>query len=99
MKIKLKGHNEWKDMFRKKDLVKLLKSINVWMINQKGERDTVLYTYLVIAWIFRMRKHSYGELSELKRRFEATIDVFEHLGVKFGGCLVDILEGCTKRPI
>lgn len=97
LKVKLEGQSDWLTIHKEKDLVKLLKSIKVWMLNQQGERNPVLSTYHSIASLFRMRQHRNEELPDFKRRFEAAVDVLEHIGVTFGGCLVSIADKILQQ--
>ena len=97
MKVKLEGQDDWKEMYKEKNLVKLLKSIKIWMRNQQGERNPVVSTYFAIASLFKMQQHRHEELSEFKRRFESAVDVLEHIGVTLGSSLVDISDGILKE--
>lgn len=44
-----------------------------------------------------MKQHRHEKLSEFKRRFEASVDVLEHIGANFGGGLVDIADEIVQK--
>lgn len=45
MKARLEGQSDWEDIHKKHDLVKLLKSVKVWMLNQQSSKSPAAATY------------------------------------------------------
>lgn len=97
MKAKIEGQDNWEIIHREHDLVKLLKSIKVWMLNQQGARSPVQATYSSLMAVFRMRQNRHEELIEFRKRFVAATQVLEHIGVKFGGALEKIANKILKE--
>ena len=48
MKAKLEGQDTWSAIHDKHDLVGLLKSIKIWMLNQQNDRNPVVSTYFAL---------------------------------------------------
>lgn len=44
----MEGKNDWTDIHEEHNLVKLVKSIKVWMLNQQSEKNQVLSSYSAI---------------------------------------------------
>ena len=99
MKAKLEGQDDWSTMNKLHELVALLKSIKVWMLNQQSDQNPVLSTYHSIATVFRLRQQRHVEIPEFRKRFVASIDVLEHNGVTFGGALVKIADGILRDEL
>lgn len=92
MKAKLEGQDDWEDIHEKHDLLQLLKSIKVWMLNQQSDRNPVLSTYSAIAGMFKIRQNRHEELPEFRKRFVAAKEVLEHIGVSMGAALTKITD-------
>lgn len=97
MKAKREGQDDWKTFNKKKDIVQLLNSIKLLMLNQQGDQNAVISKFSSIASLFRIRQHIHEELAKFKRRFQAAVDALEHIGVMFEGCLVKISDGIPKE--
>ena len=93
MKAKLEGQDNWIAIHEEHDLVKLLKSIKVWMLNQQSDRSPVLSTYHAMAALFKTRQQRHEELPELRKRFIAAAEVLQHIGVSLGGALNTMSDG------
>lgn len=97
MKAKLEGQDDWEEMNSKHDLITLLKSIKVWMLNQQADRNPVLSTYSAVAAVFKLKQQRHEELSEFRKRFTAAVDVLKHIGVDLGAGLTTLSESALKE--
>lgn len=82
VKAKREGQDDWESMHREHDLVRLLKSIKVWMLNNQGARSPVVATHASISIVFRMRQNRHEGLIEFRNRLVAATKVLEHIEVR-----------------
>lgn len=97
MKAKLESEDNWKTVYTDHDMVKLLKSIKVWMLNQQGDRNPVVSTYSAVNALFRIRQSRHEELPDYRKRFAAVVDVLAHIGVSLGSSLTKITTGILEK--
>lgn len=97
LKAKLKGQDTWEDIGSKSDVVMLLKSIKVWMMNQQESSCPTVSTLLTILNMFKMTQLRYETLEDFRTRFESAVEVIEHIGVDFGKCLTKMVNAVLKN--
>lgn len=97
LQAKLRGQEDWTDIFESHDLVKLMKSVKAWMINQEGSRCPVAATDASIAALYKIRQNRYESLTEYKKRFVAATEVLEHTKVNLGRALVGLTDKTLKK--
>lgn len=97
MKAKLEGQSDWKDIHSEHNLVKLLKSIKVWMLNQQGSRSPSVITCSALAAVFRIRQNRHEELIEFRKKFVAATQVLEHVGINLGSALDKMTNTLLKE--
>lgn len=97
LKAKLKGQDTWEDIGNKSDVVMLLKSIKVWMMNQQESSCPTVSTLLTILNMFKMSLFRYEKLEDFRTRFESAVEVIEHIGVDFGKCLTKMVSKVLKN--
>lgn len=88
IRSRLKGQEDWKDMQKWNNIVRLLKSIKMWMMNQQETQCPTVSTLLSIMALFVMRQNKYESLDDFRTRFEVSVQVLEHMGVDLGRALV-----------
>ena len=63
LQAKLKGQDTWANVFKKKDLLNLMKNIKVWMLNQESSRNPTSSVVTSMIAFFRVRPVSYTHLT------------------------------------
>lgn len=56
MKCKLEGQDDWEDIDDEHNLVKLLKSIKAWILNQQESKIPIVGAVSSIASVFKIRQ-------------------------------------------
>lgn len=103
MKAKLEGQEDWEEINTEHNLVKLLKNIKVWMLNQQGSKSPVVAAYSSIIALTRVRQNRHESLMDYRKRFIAASQVLEHIEVDLGTSLKKIVgktlqsDGVTTR--
>ena len=97
MKVKLESTDDLEEIYKDHEMVKLLRSIKLWMLNQQGNRNPVVSTHSAINALFRIRQHRHEELPEYRKRFAAVVDVLEHIGISLGASLTKITTGILEK--
>lgn len=97
LKSRLKGQDDWKDMQKNNNVVRLLKSIKMWMMNQQETQYPTVSTLLSVQALFSMRQNKYESLEDYRTRFEVAVQVLEHIGVDLGKALVKRVDEIFKE--
>lgn len=96
MRCKLEAQDDWDEIEEEHNLVKLVKSIKAWMLNQQDSKSPVVRAVSSISAVFRIRQKRHEGLQEYRNRFTATVDVAKHTGVELGKALVTISNNVLK---
>lgn len=91
LKAKLEAQDDWETINNEHDLVKLLKSIKVWMLNQQSTKNPVVAAYGSIIAMTRVRQGRYESLIEYRKRFVAAAQVLDHIEIDMGAALRKIV--------
>lgn len=97
LEAKLEGKEDWDTIQKGHDLVNLMKSIKVRMLNQQEGQKPVLSTYSAISTLFRLRQSRHENLEEYRKRFVETRDVLEHIRVVLKGGQVKIADKILQK--
>lgn len=81
------------------NLVKLLESIKIWMINQQNTKIMIVEVDYSIQSLSKLRQQKNESLAEFRKRFVAVTDVLKHIEVQLGRTLVRIVDETLKDNI
>lgn len=97
LKAKLEAQDDWETINNEHNLVKLLKSIKVWMLNQQSTKNPVVAAYGSIIALTRVRQGRYESLMGYRKRFIAAAQVLDHIEVDMGAALHKIVGTTLKN--
>ena len=78
---KLKGQNDWEEIYREKNLAELMKSIKKWMMNQETSRSPIASSVGAMKALHRMRQNHHESLTEYQKRFTGAAEVVHDMGI------------------
>lgn len=90
LKSKLKGVSGWEDTKNNSDLVNLLRSIKVLMLNHQDTCYPTLSVLVTLQTLFKRYQFRHETLEDYRTKFEATVEVIKHVGVDFAKCLTKL---------
>lgn len=90
LKAKLKGQDDWEACEENSDVIQLLSSIKVWMMNHQDTLYPTMASANTISTIFKMYQYRHENLEDFRTRFETAVEVFDHIGVNFGAGLTKL---------
>lgn len=96
LQAKLRGQDNWEEVFERNNLVQLMISIKKWLLNQEGSRCPIAATDATIAAMYKVRQNRHETLTEYKKRFSAVTEVLEHINVSIGKALVALTDKALK---
>lgn len=81
LQAKLRGQEDWENTFEENNLLKLMKNIQTWMLNQEGSKCPSAAADAAMAALYRIRQNRHETLTEYRKRFRAATEVLEHMEV------------------
>lgn len=97
MKTQLESQDDWENINNKHDLVALLKSIKVWMLNQQSSTCPTMAMISSSKSLFKMNQGKYEDLVEFKKRFNAVAEVLDHIEADLSGYARGLTNKILKK--
>lgn len=79
MKAQLDSQADWKTINKSHDLVPLMKSIKVWMLNQQSSKSPTMVVISASKSLFKMYQGQFEDLVDFRKRFVAAAEVIDHI--------------------
>lgn len=84
-------------MQKNNNVVRLLKSINMWLMNQQETQYPTVLILLSLKALLSMHQNKYENLEDCRTRFKVVVQVLEHIGLDLEKALVKRVDEIFKE--